>query len=245
MDKPNQVLQSDSRKPKKYVWIGFFIGVFLVFLIGVIYVIRTMVKIGSCGPVPCTPLSISIFGMLHFSFYTMFLWWLVMILFITPIVTGLLIDKVTNNEKTAKSIMIVASFLALIIGLFIVLTPLGQEIEYQTGPKPNDFIPEKCVLPTGFVCTNYKIQPNKATIDILNSLGNDITVKNINIHFCGGSVRDGVLASGETKSFTIGGSCNNGKVGDKYKEAITIVYEDKATGLTKTVDGWIATKIVQ
>lgn len=104
--------------------------------------------------------------------------------------------------------------------------------------NPDRFLPEKCSLPAGLACLDYRVENYKVTISLKNSLGDQITVNNISISTKNQNCYDDnpvPLNNDESAIFTIA-QCNNGETGSKFNGMINMTYtlENK---LTHTISG--------
>ena len=124
--------------------------------------------------------------------------------------------------------------------ILVVLAAIAA-LAYFGVLSPEKFLPEKCVLSPGLACVSHKVEADKTTLVISNGLGRTITVNSLNVGGCSGSFTT-QMVSGNESMFTIT-SCTNGIAKDAFKGDVTLGYTEKATGLTKTVYGDIATKI--
>ena len=64
--------------------------------------------------------------------------------------------------------------------MLVVLAAIAA-IAYFGVLKPQQFLPEKCVLIPGVACLDFKVSSNETTLVITNSLGKDIDVINSTI----------------------------------------------------------------
>jgi uncharacterized protein (UPF0333 family) len=107
--------------------------------------------------------------------------------------------------------------------------------------SPEKFLPEKCLIETGFTCISSKIEASQSTIVFTNSLGKSIVVDNIAIGGCSLPFTTSLL-SGDQKTFVVTG-CSNGELKETFKGDVIIKYTEKSTNLSKTAYGDIATKV--
>ena len=107
--------------------------------------------------------------------------------------------------------------------------------------SPEKFLPQKCLIETGFTCIGHKIEPSQSTLIFSNGLGKTLIVTNVNIAGCNKDFTT-TMTSGTDASFVLTG-CTNGVLREIFKGEIMIKYTEKATNLTKTAFGDIATKV--
>jgi len=124
--------------------------------------------------------------------------------------------------------------------ILVVLAAIAA-LAYFGVLSPETFLPQKCMVETGFTCTGHKIQPTQSTIVFSNGIGRSITITSVDIGGCSNSY-DISMVSGDEKTFVLTG-CSNGVIKETFKGDIIIKYTEKNTNLTKTAYGDIATKI--
>jgi hypothetical protein len=124
--------------------------------------------------------------------------------------------------------------------ILVVLAAIAA-LAYFGVLSPEKFLPEKCVLSPGLACVSHKVEPTQTTLVISNGLGRSITIDSISVGGCTGSFTNDMISGNET-TFLITG-CSNGASKDVFKGEVTLGYTEKATSLTKTVYGDIATKV--
>lgn len=125
--------------------------------------------------------------------------------------------------------------------ILVVLAAIAA-LAYFGVLSPEKFLPEKCVLSPGLACVSHKITADSAVLVISNGLGRTITIDSLSIGGCSASGLNAPMVSGNETMITITG-CTNGISKDVFKGEITLGYTEKATGITKTVYGDIATKV--
>ena len=124
--------------------------------------------------------------------------------------------------------------------ILVVLAAIGA-LAYFGVLKPQQFLPEQCILVPGIACLDFKITSDEVTIIISNSLGRDIKINNITAGNCSQTFNQG-LDNGDKLEFVLSG-CDNGEVGTNFKEDLIIEYTNEDSSFTKTVRGSIAGKI--
>ena len=128
--------------------------------------------------------------------------------------------------------------------ILVVLAAIGA-LAYFGVLSPAKLLPEKCILEPGVICVGDKVETNKITLVLSNSVdGRTITINSISIGSCSGTFSEEMQSGGADKTFTLtGASCNNGLVKDKFRGEIVIGYTEKNTGLTKTMYGTLNSKV--
>src|SRR3989344_5481849 len=142
-----------------------------------------------------------------------------------------------NNKSQAAMEFLMAYGWAILV----VLVAIGA-LAYFGVLSPQKFLPERCILESGFSCVSHKVEPSRITLIISNAKGRDITITNIKVADCESGLSQD-LANGAQSSFTVGGSCSNGIQKERFDGEISISYTEKDTGLTKTAFGNLNTKI--
>ncbi|MDP6547520.1 MAG: hypothetical protein QF917_00990 [Candidatus Woesearchaeota archaeon] len=124
--------------------------------------------------------------------------------------------------------------------ILVVLAAIAA-LAYFGVLSPEKFLPEKCLIETGFTCISSKVESTQSTIVFSNGYGKSIVIDTIQIGGCQASFNTSMTSEDEDL-FVITG-CNNGDVKDTFKGDVTIKYMEKRTGLNKTAYGVINTKI--
>jgi hypothetical protein len=124
--------------------------------------------------------------------------------------------------------------------ILVVLAAISA-LAYFGVLKPNQFLPEKCMLDVGVACIDFKITSNEITMLILNSLGRNIEVSDITIGNCTTSFNQ-TLNNGYKFTFILSG-CNNGLVDSRFKSNVEIFYINKGSMMSKTIKGSIVGKV--
>ena len=128
--------------------------------------------------------------------------------------------------------------------ILVVLAAIAA-LAYFGVLSPEKFLPEKCLMETGFTCISAKIQPEASTIVLQNGYGKTIIVTDVSIGECTTTGISVTLQSEEDHTFLLTGCDDppNGEEKEVFKGDVVVKYEEKATGLTKTGYGTINTKI--
>ena len=108
--------------------------------------------------------------------------------------------------------------------------------------SPDQFLPEKCTMPPGISCVDYKITESDVQVFLQNSMGYDITITSINVTDKSGCVNstDYDLVNGAEVLYTI--SCS-GTTGEKFKSDIKVSYVNSATNISHSKLGNIVAKV--
>ena len=124
--------------------------------------------------------------------------------------------------------------------ILVVLAAIAA-LAYFGVLSPEKFLPEKCLLETGFTCISSKVETSQSTIVLTNAYGKTVIIDNIKIGDCSASFSN-TLSSEEQGTFVVTG-CSNGDVKDIFKGEVVLKYTEKQTNLTKTAYGTINIKI--
>ena len=125
--------------------------------------------------------------------------------------------------------------------ILVVIIAIGA-LAYFGVLSPQKFLPEACILESGFSCTSHKVEISKITLILKNSKGRDITVTHIKIGDCESDFTQDLL-NGAENTFNVGGTCANGIQKERFQGEITISYTEKDTSLTRTSFGHLNSKI--
>jgi hypothetical protein len=132
--------------------------------------------------------------------------------------------------------------------ILVVLAAIAA-LAYFGVLSPSKFLPEKCLMETGFTCVSSKIEPARATLILSNGLGKPITIYGINISTANGdcaTVFAGQDVSAGEQTTIAWSGCSNGNRGDVFKGNIQVYYTEKNPGglwINKTAVGEIAVKV--
>ena len=124
--------------------------------------------------------------------------------------------------------------------ILVVLAAIAA-LAYFGVLSPSKFLPEKCLVETGFTCVSSKVSSSSSVIVFSNGLGRSVTITQVDIGSCSGTFNTN-LTSGDQSTFTLSG-CSNGVVKDSFKGDVVIKFTERDNGLNKTAYGQIATKI--
>jgi hypothetical protein len=145
------------------------------------------------------------------------------------------VNKLNKKAQAAMEFLMTYGW-----AILVVLAAIGA-LAYFGVLKPQAFLPEQCVLVPGVACLDFKVAPNETILLLSNSLGKDMQITNIAAGNCSQAFNQ-ELKNGDQLEFTLL-SCNNGALGEKFKEDLIIDYTSKDSGLEKTIRGTISAKI--
>ncbi len=127
--------------------------------------------------------------------------------------------------------------------ILVVLVAIGA-LAYFGVLNPSRFLPSSCTIAPGISCDDFKVTASSVQLLLRNGLGDDLTAVTVAINGCStssatswndGKVLGGI--AGTTLTCT-----NNGAVGSRFKEDVTVAYTSGA-GVSHSVTGEITTKI--
>jgi len=124
--------------------------------------------------------------------------------------------------------------------ILVVLAAIAA-LAYFGVLSPEKFLPEKCLIETGFTCISSKVETAQSTIVLSNGLGRSIIVDSIEIGGCTTAFSTSLISEAEN-TFVVTG-CSNGDLKEVFKGDVSIKYTEKRTNLSKTAYGVINTKI--
>jgi uncharacterized protein (UPF0333 family) len=124
--------------------------------------------------------------------------------------------------------------------ILVVLAAIAA-LAYFGVLSPEKFLPEKCLMQTGFTCISSKVEASQSIIVLSNGYGRSIIVDSVKIGDCTANFNNS-LTSEEQETFTVTG-CSNGEAKEVYKGEVVIKYTEKSSNLSKTAYGTINTKI--
>ena len=107
--------------------------------------------------------------------------------------------------------------------------------------SPEKFLPEKCLMETGFTCISSKVEPSQSTLVLQNGYGRTVIINRVDIGTCSNTFNN-TLTSEDQFTFVLTG-CNNGVTKEIFKGEIIVKYTEKSTNLSKTAYGTINTKL--
>ena len=124
--------------------------------------------------------------------------------------------------------------------ILVVLAAIAA-LAYFGVLSPEKFLPEKCLIETGFTCISSKVEAAQSTIIFQNGYGKSVVIDNVDIGGCSKTFSTS-LTSEDEGTFVVTG-CSNGDVKEVFKGDLIIKYTEKRTNLSKTAYGQINTKI--
>ena len=112
--------------------------------------------------------------------------------------------------------------------------------------NPDKFFPDRCILPAGIACLDYRIESYRVILVLQNSLGETITIGKVTVSANNQECFDNqtVTLNNNGKAVYTIAQCSNGESGDKFDGAINITYTPEGK-LTHTITGALRTKIVE
>lgn len=127
--------------------------------------------------------------------------------------------------------------------ILVVLAAVAA-LSYFGVLNPDYYSAEKCILPAGIACMDYRIENYKAVIVLQNYLGDQVTINEVAVSTESQQCYDSTpinLNNGDKAVVTII-SCNNGETGSRFKGILNVSYSVEGK-LDHKVSGNINTKV--
>ena len=124
--------------------------------------------------------------------------------------------------------------------ILVVLAAIAA-LAYFGVLSPEKFLPEKCLMETGFTCISSKIEPSQSTIVFQNGYGRTVIIDRVDIGTCSKTFNQ-TLTSEDQSTFVLTG-CTNGVTKETFKGEVVVKYTERNTNLSKTAYGTINTKL--
>lgn len=123
--------------------------------------------------------------------------------------------------------------------ILVVLAAIAA-LAYFGVLNPDRFLPEKCTLPSGLACLDFKGDTTSVTLIVQNSLGFDINTLAVGLNGTGCVVSNQSsgpthLINGEKGTFVFSTSCT--PASGKWRGVVTINYVNQDTSLSHTKTG--------
>ena len=148
--------------------------------------------------------------------------------------------------------------------ILVVLAAIGA-LAYFGVLSPEKFLPEKCTISPGIDCAGFDIRATSAIISLRNGMGKSLTIDSIKVGNnccvqktgstdCGNNATatayvEGVarelpteFKNGDAITLELKG-CNNGAIGDRFRQDIILRYTEDLTGISKLTDGNVVGRI--
>lgn len=111
--------------------------------------------------------------------------------------------------------------------------------------SPDNFLPEKCSLPSGMICIDYRVESYRVLLVLQNSLGKTMTISNVTVAGNNQDCTDNesiTLDSNEKAVFAVT-QCSNGISGEKFSGNISVSYSIEGE-LSHAIKGALKAKVV-
>ncbi|MBW2965595.1 hypothetical protein KY342_00660 [Candidatus Woesearchaeota archaeon] len=126
--------------------------------------------------------------------------------------------------------------------ILVVLAAIGA-LAYFGVLSPDRFLPEKCTLPSGIACLDFRYSGTAVEMSIQNGAGFDMTGVSVTINGTGCAGTDAAtqptLTNGQKATYVITCSPSSGK----FKGDVTFDYTNQATGMAHSKLGEIILRI--
>lgn len=160
-------------------------------------------------------------------------------------------DKIAKTfvvkTKERKGLYITGLVLGILGIIAIPLLLIFGTIAYFGILSPDKFLPNKCTFQPGFACIGFKVTPANMNVNIVNSLGYDVSNVVLTASNCGNSGNPIAIHDGGSSIFNI--SCNPplqglGYIGNyDYIGNLYLTYTVTETGVSYTNMGQISARM--
>ena len=129
--------------------------------------------------------------------------------------------------------------------ILVVLTAISV-LAYFGILKPDLFLPNKCLLPSGLACLDYKVEPFQVVLVLQNSEGKDVTLDEVRIsgnnQICVNN--ETVFLNNDEKAIITVSQCNNGEIGQKFNGIINVTYSIESQ-LSHIISGVLTANVAE
>lgn len=129
--------------------------------------------------------------------------------------------------------------------ILVVLVGIAA-LAYSGVLSPDKFLPEKCVLPVGITCLDYKVESYRVILVLQNAQGEQMIIDSVAVSANNQQCSDNetIVLNNDAKAIITITECNNGAVGGKFDGTINVIYtlEEK---LTHNIAGTLRTRVVE
>src|SRR3989304_37040 len=111
-----------------------------------------------------------------------------------------MMKKSYNFSKTSKGQAAMEFLMTYGWAILVVLAAIAA-LAYFGVLSPAKFLPEKCILEPGFLCEGHKVETNKVTLIISNTVeGRNIIVNSIIVGSCSGTFNTELVGGGSSSN---------------------------------------------
>jgi len=126
--------------------------------------------------------------------------------------------------------------------ILVVLAAIGA-LAYFGVLSPDRFLPEKCTLPSGVACLDFRYSGTAVEMSIQNGAGFDMSGVSVTVNGTGCNAADTTsgptLTNGQTVTYSITCAPSSGK----FKGDVVFAYTNQQTGMSHSKQGEIIVKI--
>lgn len=126
--------------------------------------------------------------------------------------------------------------------ILVVLAAIGA-LAYFGVLSPDRFLPEKCTLPAGIACLDFRYTGTAIEMAIQNGAGFDMTGISVTVNGTGCNAADTTtaptLTNGQQATYSVTCSPSSGK----FKGAVTFAYTNQETTMDHSKVGEVIVKI--
>jgi len=129
--------------------------------------------------------------------------------------------------------------------ILVVLVAVGA-LAYFGVLSPDNFLPNRCTLPSGIGCTDHKATSGSVEVVLRNGLGYDMTGISLYIPGCSGATAAtpasaNTLSNGDQQKWTA--TCSPAITTSKFSSTLNVSYTLSDTGLDHNAIGSIVSKV--
>ena len=125
--------------------------------------------------------------------------------------------------------------------ILVVLAAIGA-LAYFGVLSPDRFLPEKCTLPSGIACLDFRYTGTAVEMSIQNGAGFDMSAVTVTVNGTGcNAVSTGSATMTNGQTVTYAATCS--PASGKFKGDVNFVYTNQQTGMQHLKQGEIIVKI--
>lgn len=145
-----------------------------------------------------------------------------------------------KSKKTQAALEFLITYGWAILAALIAIGALA----YFGVLSPEALLPDRCILPLGIACLDYKVESYRAILVLRNNLGEIVTIDKVavsaNNHEC--FYNESTVLNNDDKVIITITQCNNGEARQKFDGVINITYTLQQKLMHK-IAGTLRTKI--
>ena len=147
-----------------------------------------------------------------------------------------------KNKKAQAALEFLMTYGWAILAVLLAIGGLA----YFGVLRTDTFFPDRCSLPPGLACLDYRVESFRAVLVLQNTVGDAITINNVKVSAnnqeCSGN--ESIALNNNEKAVITITECNNGEAGQKFDGTINVTYTIEQK-LAHTITGTLRTKIAE